>query len=357
MRDVATEPSAWLVRGSKNGARDQWMIAHGKTGVDFRELPDLSGVPDLPSMRSVVANYVPNLKPGAVGNYAAQLFAFAKRISIGDTVVLPLKNTGRVALGIVTGEYEFAGESAELSHVRAVDWKVVDLPRTAIHQDLLYSLGAFSTVVQVKRNDAAYRLRKLLTGANQDPGSRSAVATPTDTDSEVLDSDEALPSEGFDILLYSNDRVRGRITERFAGHRLADLVAALLQAEGLTCKVSPPGADGGVDILAGSGVLGISAPTIVVQVKSEPTAVGSQVVDQLGGVVSLHSADHGLLVAMGGLTKPAQDKVDAQRLKFAVWDADEVVRRLYLHYEGLPDDIRAEVPLKRAWVIDEAATS
>lgn len=354
---MTSEPSAWLVRGSRNGARDLWMLASGKTGIDFPELPDLSGVPDLPTMRAFVAKHIAGLKPGAISNYAAQLYAFAKRISIGDTVVLPLKNTGKVAIGIVTGGYEFAGEQAELSHVRPVDWKVTGLPRTAIHQDLLYSLGAFSTVVQVKRNDAAYRLRKLLDGATQDPGSRSGVATPIDTDPEVPDSDEVLPDEGFDILLYSNDRVRGRITERFAGHRLADLVAGLLRAEGLTCKVSHPGADGGVDIVAGSGVLGISAPTIVVQVKSEPTPVGSQVVDQLGGVVSLHSADHGLLVAMGGLTKPAQDKVDAQRLKFAVWDADEVVRRLYLHYEVLPDDVRAEVPLKRAWVIDESAAS
>lgn len=36
------------------------------------------------------------------------------------------------------------------------------------------------------------------------------------------------------------------------------LVEAVLEAEGDVTELSPPGADGGVDILAGSGPLGFS---------------------------------------------------------------------------------------------------
>lgn len=125
----------------------------------------------------------------------------------------------------------------------------------------------------------------------------------------------------------------------------------------MTCKVPPKGKDGGIDIIAGSGVLGISAPTIIVQVKAQAGAIGSQVLDQLGGVVSQHNADHGLLVTLSDLTKDARDKVAAQQLKVAVWDTEEVLRRLLKHYEVLPDDIQAKIPLKRVWLIDEAAVA
>lgn len=334
------------------------MLDSNLTAVDFHEIPDLSDVPDLAAMREVVRAALPDRTAGAVGNYAAQLFAFSRRMLEGDLVILPLKNQGKLAFGVVKGGYEYRDGEKELNHVRPVEWKRVDVPRSAINQDLLYSLGAFSTVVEISRNDAAWRLRKILDGADSDPGARSDVALPTVRETaDAIDSDLAIATDGFDIVRYSKDRVLGRIKERFAGHALSDLVAAILRAEGMKCTVSPPGADGGVDIVAGSGVLGISAPTIIVQVKSQPSRVGSEVLDQLGGVVSQHGADHGLLVAMGGLTQPAQGKVAVQRLKVTVWDAEEVLRRFYQHYESMPDEIRSEIPLRREWVFDESTTA
>lgn len=353
-----SEPKAWLVRGSKNAAFDQWMLDQGLTGIDFWEVPSLADVGDLPAMREVVRTAMPALTSGAVGNYAAQLFAFSSRISVGDLVILPVRHTAKLAFGVVAGPYQYREGHGTLNHVRAIEWGRTDVSRTAINQDLLYSLGAFSTVVQISRNDAAWRLWQVAKGAETDPGARGGI-TPTTapTDVDAVDSDDAIAEEGFDILRYSKDRVLGRIRERFAGHRLSNLVAAILEAEGMTCKVSPPGADGGIDIIAGSGVLGISAPTIIVQVKSQPSAVGSEVLDQLGGVVGQHQADHGLLVAMGGLTKPARDKVAAQRLKVAVWDEEEVLNRIYKHYAALPAEFKEDIPLTLAWVIDEAGAA
>ncbi|HWU31332.1 MAG TPA: restriction endonuclease, partial [Marmoricola sp.] len=356
--EQAVEPKVWLVRGSKNYAYDQWMLDEKYTAVDFYELGDLSSAVDLPSMRSLVAEAMPDKSSGAIGNYAAQLNAFANRIAIGDIVVLPLRNARRLAFGVVTGPYKYLPGSGVLNHVRSVDWKRPDVPRTAINQDLLYSLGAFSTVVQISRNDAAYRLGKVLAGSETDPGARAGVPLSLPKSSEdVVDVDEAIAADGQDIIRYSRDRILSRIKEKVAGYELQDLVAEILRAEGMTCKVPPKGADGGIDIIAGSGVLGISAPTIIVQVKSQSTRVGSDVLDQLGGVVGQHQADHGLLVTLGGLTAQAQGKVDAQRLRVAVWDAEELVDRLLKHYEVMPDAIKEAIPLRRAWVIDEGASS
>lgn len=353
-----TEPRAWLVRGSKNYGFDQWMLDSGFTAVDFREVGDLSAAKDLPAMRALLAPVMPDKSEKAIGNYAAQLNAFANRMAIGDIVVLPLKSLGRLAFGVVAGEYRYLSGTGVLNHVRAVDWKRPDVTRAAINQDLLYSLGAFSTVVQISRNDAAYRLGRVLDGAETDPGARSGVAlTLPKAEDDVVDTDEAIASDGQDIIRYSRDRILTRIKEQFAGHALQDLVAEVLRAEGMTCKVPPKGADGGIDIIAGSGVLGISAPTIIVQVKSQSSRVGSEVLDQLGGVVGQHQADHGLLVTLGGLTPQAQAKVDAQRLRVAVWDAEELVDRLLKHYEVMPDLIKETILLRRAWVIDESASA
>lgn len=348
------EPRAWLVRGSKDTRFDRWMLDNGYTGVDFREVGDLGQAADLQSMRDLVTQSFPEEKNGAINNYAAQLNAFANKIAIGDIVVLPMTRDGLLAFGTVTGPYEYLPDPDGLPHARRVTWHRTDVARTSISQDLLYSLGAFSTVCEVKRNDAAYRFGKIIAGAEQDPGERPGTTLNIPTmDSEVLDSDEAIASNGQDIVRYSRDRILARIRERFAGHALQELVAEILRAEGMTCKVPPAGPDGGIDIIAGSGVLGISAPTIIVQVKSQDSRVGSEVLDQLGGVVGQHQADHGLLVAMGGLTASAKAKVNAQRLKVAVWDAEEILDRLLQHYDNMPEDIQRAIPLRKTWLIDE----
>ncbi|WP_308492284.1 restriction endonuclease [Microbacterium terrisoli] len=356
MDSKARERRAWLVRGSKNYAFDAWMLDNGYTGVDFHEVGTLAVAEDLASMKTLLTPLMPGKSTNSVGNYAAQLNAFANRIQVGDIVVLPLKGSGRLALGVVTGGYQYLSGAGVLNHVRSVEWKRTDVARTVINQDLLFSLGAFSTVVQISRNDAAYRLGAILDGAEADPGARAGVSLAVfKADEDVVDTEEAIASDGQDIIRYSRDRILSRIREQYSGHALQGLIAEILTAEGMTCKVQPKGADGGVDIIAGSGVLGISAPTIIVQVKSQTSRVGSEVLDQLGGVVSQHQADHGLLVAMGGLTSQAEAKVKMQRLKVAVWDAEEVVDRLLKHFDVMSDAVREAIPLRRAWVIDEGA--
>ena len=55
--------------------------------------------------------------------------------------------------------------------------------------------------------------------------------------------------------------------------------------------VSPPGADGGVDILAGKGPLGFDPPRLVVQVKSQDAPVDVGVLRELQGVMHQFNAD------------------------------------------------------------------
>lgn len=141
--------------------------------------------------------------------------------------------------------------------------------------------------------------------------------------------------------------------ENFAGHKLTGLNAEILTAKGFVCDVSPPGPDGGVDIVAGRGALGLDDPTVIVEVKSEPTSVGSSVLRGLHSAMTQYRASQGLLVAWGGTTKEARKEFSTQRTQIRVWGSEDVLDQLFATYEALNADTKAAIPLKQAWVLDE----
>lgn len=152
------------------------------------------------------------------------------------------------------------------------------------------------------------------------------------------------------------DAILKFIQTKFKGHGLARLVDAVLRAQGYKTEVSPPGPDGGVDILAGSGSLGFDQPRLCVQVKSGGAAEGQKTFNELLGVVSKFASQQGLLVSWGGFTNPV--KLDARKdfFRIRLWNQGDVVDAVLQNYERLDDEIKAELPLKRIWVIvnDEA---
>jgi restriction system protein len=359
--------TAWMVRAGRSGEREQWALDRGLTGAGFHEVADLTKAQAREQVQEAVGAAYPQDKPTAVRNFAAQLWALRGRMSKGDLVVMPLKLTPQIAIGRITGDYAYLADEPDPSrrHVRPVEWIVTDVPRSVIKQDLLYSMGAFSTVCQISRNDAEARLSAIV-DTGSDPGSRAGVRAPgrrtrsgrsqpsteTDTlDQDVLDTEQA----GIDVARYAADRIVARTIETFAGHRLADLVAALLETEGFHCEVSPEGPDKGVDIIAGTGLLGLGSPKLVVQVKSEAGPVGAPVVQQLQGAITMHRADYGLLVAWGGVTKPAKELLSTQRFAISIWDSEALLAEVLKHYRDLPDAIRADLPLTQIWTLAEEA--
>ena len=173
----------------------------------------------------------------------------------GDIVVLPRKLTSQIAIGRVTGPYRHIQVNSELRHTRPVEWIRTDVPRTAFEQDLLYSFGAFLTVCNISRNDAARRVLAVLE-EKPDPGP-SIRPEPSTKESPLSEDQTEVP---LDLTQMAHDQIVAHIQSRFAGHALTDLVDAVLQVDGWVTRVSPPGPDGGVDILAGRGSLGLDGP-------------------------------------------------------------------------------------------------
>ena len=345
--------AAWVIRSGRLGERDRVALESNLSGGGFEEFPDLTACTSRADVQAVAESATPEYSKGKLTNAVSQLWALRGRIKPGDLMAMPMKTTRQIALGRVTTGYRYLAENPPaMRHVVGVEWIRKDLPRTAVKQDLLYTLGSALTLFAPSKNNAVERLETLLeTGV--DPG---AVDTLPPLSSHVpaadseLDSSVDSPELSTDFEQAVADQIRTRIGEDFAGHALADLVAAILTAEGLKCDVAPPGRDGGIDITAGRGPLGIDSPTVLVQVKSGGQ-VGDPVVSQLQGVVSRHGADQGLLVAWGGLTAPARDQVRNNRLRMRVWDAEDIVDGVLRNYHRLTADMQARLPLKQVWML------
>lgn len=357
----ASKP-VWVVRVGKHGERDAWCLANGCVGGGWEDLPDLSGCRSRADIEEVVRRVIGPVKPDAVANYTGQLWALRGRIAVGDTIVLPLKTTSQIAIGTCTrGYYYDPAESLDKRHLHGVRWERTDIPRTAVRQDLLYTLGSALTVFQAVKNDAAQRIAALA-ATGVDPGRGHAVAggggatvrpVPGSGAGTAVEDVTDEPEESPDIEVVARDRIVAHIAETFAGHRLAELVAAILRVKGFVCETGGPGADGGIDVVAGRGVLGLDAPRLIVQVKSGDSPVGDPVVRDLQGLVSGHQADQGLLVAWGGLTGAARANIAHKRFSIRVWDATAVVDAVLEAYADLPEGIRADLPLKPVWVLTE----
>lgn len=115
--------------------------------------------------------------------------------------------------------------------------------------------------------------------------------------------------------------------------------------EGFVTEEAPSGADGGIDITAGQGVLGLESPRLIVRVKTGQ--VGSEVISQLNGLVTTHGADFDLLVTWTGLSEPARDAVKHQRFRVKILESSDVIDGVLRNYDALPDEIRVGLPLQR----------
>jgi restriction system protein len=336
----------WVVKGGRAGEREDRFLDRAVIGCGWQEMQDLSAFRDRESLKAKYRATYPGSSEGNINAQAGQLWAFAQSMKPGDHVVVPLKTRGQIAVGRITGPYKWAPESEpDMRHLRSVEWLLRDLPRTTFDKDLLFSFGASQTISTASRNNAEERVLAMLkTGGTVPP--------PPDADAGV---DEATTAR--DLEQDGRDEIVEFIRREFKGHGLGRIVDAVLRAQGLETKVSSPGPDGGVDIVAGGGVMGFDEPRIVVQVKSQQGPADVSVLRELKGTMSDFGADQGLLVCWGGFKETLIREARNGYFKIRLWDQEALLSALFSSYDRLEEEIRAELPLKRVWTIARDALS
>lgn len=330
----------WLVRAGKHGDQEQGAYNNKVVTIGWNELPDLSNIKSEEQLGELYSKIYPEEKKMTAANRMGQIWNFINNIKKGDLVALPLKSQAAIVIGQVIGDYEYKEYAHNIKHTRRVEW-LRTIPRSEFDQDLLFSLGAFMTVCRIQRNNAEERVRTLL---------KSEGKTVEKIKQELTTEEQ---ENSADIEQFAKDQIVKYLEAKFSGHKLAALVDGILRAQAYVTKVSPPGADGGVDILAGSGPLGFDDPKICVQVKSSKSPVDVGVLRQLEGVARNFKADYGILVAWGGLTKIADQEVGRSFFATRIWDQGTLLEQILKYYEKFDDELKAELPLKRIWSIVE----
>lgn len=338
MNEVKSDAKVWLVRAGRHGEDEDTALDNGLAIIGFREIEDLNKYKSINDIQKALKEKLPAAPDKKFENLSRQLWAYRESIKVGDVVVLPLKTQpGQIAIGRIKGPYNYKSIMREMRHVREVAWLKSTFPRSTFKQDLLYSLGAFLTVCRISRNNAEVRIAAIMSG-KPDPGFKEKE------EQEKID-------EHIDIAQAAHDEIVAYIRENFQGHDLARLVEAILRAEGFITQRSAPGPDGGADILAGKGPLGLDAPTLCVQVKATDPPSDVNVYRALHGTMMAFSAHQGLLVCWGGFTQPVRNEARQQMFKIKLWDQGDLVQAIYRNYGRLDPEIQAELPLKPIWAL------
>jgi restriction system protein len=236
---------------------------------------------------------------------------------------------------------------------RRVEWFALDVPRDRFDQDILYSFGAFLTFCRISRNNAEARVKEMAANGWKVPAGSRARLEKGEA-SAAGDIEVAAETEGaavIDLESTAYEQMARLILARFKGHGLAALVKAILETEGFTVFQPPEGPDHGVDLLAAPGAMGFGQPRLCVQVKSQEGPVERVVLDQLIGTMQNHNAQHGLLVSWGGFKQTIERERAAQFFRVRLWNRDDLIRALLANYEKLDPAIKAELPLKRFWMV------
>ena len=326
------EITLWGVHGGKGGDADALFKNKKVIGLGWSDInTDLSTLPpNRDAFKDIFAKTYPEKKEGAIPVSAGQLYRFVHEMMPGDLVAYPSKFDRQVHIGSVEGAYQYNPKlDGAYPHQRPVKW-LKAVPRTHFSQGALHELGSAISLFQIK-NYTDEHLAAL-------EGRKAAPAA---------EEDETVAIVAEEIEQTTKDFILKTLAQELKGHPFADFVAHLLNTMGYRTRVSPPGPDGGIDILAHKDELGFEPPIIKVQVKATEGNVGAPVVQALYGIVDAN--EFGLLITLGKFT--SQAKAFAQgKSNLRLVDSEELVSLVLNHYDSFDSRYKGILPLKRVFI-------
>ncbi|MBD1877150.1 restriction endonuclease [Nodosilinea sp. FACHB-131] len=321
----------WGIHAGKTGDADTLFLKKKFVAVGWSKVGGLTSLPpNREAFKARVAETYPEKKPGAIPNNAGQLLRFVHEIKLGDLIVYPSKRDREIHIGEVIGPYRYdPAIEPGYPHLHEVKW-LKSVPGTRFSQGALYEIGSAMSLFQVKSYAEEFI-----------SATQGAPAPQAGTD------DETVPIVADEIEQTTRDFILKQLAQKLKGHDFADFVAHLLGTMGYRTRVSPPGPDGGIDIIAHKDELGFEPPIIKVQVKSNEGSVGNPVASALYGNVG--PGEFGLIVTLGTFTKQAVSFA-LGKSNLRLIDGNELVELVLQHYEQFDSRYKGLLPLKRVYV-------
>jgi restriction system protein len=329
---MAKERIFWGIHAGKTGDAEALFEKQEVVALGWPDMGNLNELKTRDDFKRRYEQIYTNAKPGAVPVNAGQLYRFVHELKSGDIAVFPLKRTREIWLGEVKGEYQYAPAlDPHYPDVRKVEW-LKKFPRTRFSQGALYEIGSAMSFFQIK--NFAHEFAAALERKDFEPVS-------------IQEEEDAISQVADDIEQQSHDFVLKQISQKLKGHGLAEFVGHLLTLMGYKAKVSPPGPDRGIDIVAHKDDLGVVPPTVLVQVKSGDGEINEAAVSELYGKVS--HLDFGIVIAIGGFNRRARDFAFSKR-NLNLIDGDELVDLVYKYYDQLDGKYKGMIPLRHVFI-------
>jgi restriction system protein len=322
----------WGIHGGNTGDAHTLFLKGDVIAIGWAKMGDLGGLKaDREAFKARVAAVYPEKKSGAIPNNAGQMFRFVHEMKLGDFLVYPSKRDRLIHIGEVVGPYRYdTSEEPTYPHRRPVRWHH-EVPRTHFSQGALYEIGSAMSLFLVK--NYAEEFWAILEG--------KPVAAPP------VMQDESAGIAAEETEAATGDFVLKKLAEELKGHPFTEFVAHLLNTMGYRTRVSPPGPDGGIDIVAHRDELGFEPPIIKVQVKSGEGNVSDPAISQLYGKVDAN--EFALFVTLSSFTPPAFRFAQAKS-NLRLVDGAELVQLIFQHYDQLDSRYKGLIPLKRIYV-------
>ncbi len=322
----------WVCRAGRYGEHENYFREKGIIAITWDNLGiDLTKCKSRDDFKNTLSQLYPDAKKNTIANYAGQLYPFVYTMKKGEKVIMPSKiNPGILYVGTIAGDCEYTGQQP-YTHIRKVEWDSVTINRSDLDQDIRYTLGANNTIFTINDEKANRIFGK----------SRKVLKKTTEPDYPLSD----LESD-------ATEQISSMILQKFKGYDMQKVIASIFRAKGYETYVSS-GADKGVDVLASNGPLGFGGTKICIQVKTENNPIERSVFIELNGTMKKVDADYGLLVSWNGFKSSLNDDMRDSFFSVKFWNNKDIVREFLENYEKLDDWIKAKVPLKKIWVIDD----
>ncbi len=329
----AQDTTIWGIHAGRTGAADSLFLKGACVALGWKEMGNLSAIQaDRDSFKAKVATTFPQAKPGAIPNFAGQLFRFVHEVKRGDIIVYPSQLDRQIHIGRIDGAYEHdPTRNSDYPNIRGVKW-LKAIPRTHFSQGALFEVGSAMSFFQVRNYADEFR---------------SALDASAQSASALVADDQTISVVAEEIEETTRDFIVKTLAQDLKGHPFAHFVAHLLNAMGYRCRTSPEGVDGGIDIVAHKDELGFEPPIIKVQVKSTEGSVGDPVVSALYGKVG--AGEFGLFVTLGTFTSQAKTFARG-RTNLRLIDGNELVDLILQHYESFDLKHKGALPLRRVYV-------
>ncbi len=333
----------WGIHAGATGDADALFLQKNRIAIGWSLMGDLGQLPnDINAFRQKLLQVYPAYKPGAIPINAGQLHRFVYVMQVGDIIVYPSKQDKHIHIGEVAGSYSYDDADSSYPNQRSVTW-LKHSPRTDFLPAALFEAGAAMSLFRIKNyaNNFRAALQGQSVSSNSSSNSATSVGDAADPDTAPLIADN--------IEDITRDFILQQLSLHLKGHPFATFIAHLFEVMGYRTNVSPPGADGGIDIVAYKDEFALVPPIIKIQVKSTSGSVGAPDVAYLNGVIG---ADFGILVTLGSFNNNAKSSA-ASMSKMRLLDGAAVAGLVLQHYEALDAKFKSIVPLKRVYAPDD----